>query len=354
MNDRRDRRDPRDRGDEHALRRDQYPEGTGQSRFAQRGFSHEERMHDDDSARRFPGRTGPDPRGSQGEPYGSGGSYGYGGGFEHGGERGYENRGPGGRPGPGNEEFYESTGGFGHDVSGYGRQGLGWPGRNEQRLGTSGAASDRHQPAPRDDSRKGYSQDSGYAQSGGERPESGQGGQGGGGYGRGYGPSSAHSDGRGHEGGGRGTQRFEGRTSGGQPGRGRFYGTMPKGYSRSDERIREDVCDRLSHGHIDPSDVSVTVQEGVVTLEGFVISRSEKFHAEEVADSVLGVKDVENRLRVRRDQPARGEQQTEADTKASTAQSGGATQTLSESETMNEAQSKETARSKSNTNGARS
>jgi osmotically-inducible protein OsmY len=285
--------DSRDRSDQ----RDQ----VGRSGFAQRGQSHEERMSEDDSARRFPGeaRTREDarydqsrraPQPQQREPYGSGGSYGYGGGFEHQGERGYEEP-QRGNYGRGAEEFYEATGGFGHDV-GYGREGLGYPGRGEDRYGSSGSQGFRRPPQPRDDARGGYTQDSGFAQSGGARKESGQGASG---YGRGV----QHSDGAGHEGGGRGG-RFFGNSSGGQPGRGRFYGRTPQGYTRSDERIREDVCDQLSHGHIDPSDISVKVEGGVVTLEGFAESRAEKFHAEEVTDSVLGVKDIENRLRIRK------------------------------------------------------
>jgi len=321
-NDRGNPRDPRGPGQQQGGR--DYT--GGQSRFAQRGLSHEERMHDDDSARRFPGQTGPGPRAtSDGGSYGSGGSYGYGGGFEHDGEGGYD-EGPVRDPGHGRDEFYESTGGFGHDVSGYGRHGLGHPGRGERRLGSPGSAGQRRAPHPsHDDPRQGYSQDSGYAQSGGSRPEGfpQRGGP------SGYGPSRAHSDGRGHEGGGPGAQRFSGQTPSGQPGRGRFYGRTPQGYTRSDERIREDVCDQLSHGHFDPSEVSVTVEQGVVTLQGFVASRQDKFHAEEVADSVMGVKDVDNRLRIKRDQPSQQ-----------------ATQQASEPS--------ETPRSKNNTNGARS
>jgi len=277
----------------------------GRSRFAQRGVSYEERMRDDDSAQRFPGsaRTREDERYDQrsADPrrdgwYGSGGSYGYGGGFEHQGEQGYrapEERGAYGR---GDEEFYETTGGFGYNVSAYGAEGLGYPGADEDRYGSRGAGGRKPEPQ-RDDPRKGYAQDSGYAQSGGARPEHT-------GQGSGYGSSDQHSDGRGHEGGG--TRRFFGSSSaGGQPGRGRFYGRTPQGYTRSDERIREDVCDRLSHGHIDPSDITVKVEGGVVTLEGFANSRADKFHAEEVADAVLGVRDIDNRLRVRKAESTR-------------------------------------------------
>jgi hypothetical protein len=76
----------------------------------------------------------------------------------------------------------------------------------------------------------------------------------------------------------------------------------PKGYKRSDDRIREDVSDRLAHqDELDPSDIEVMVSNGEVTLSGTVQSRHEKFIAEEIADSVSGVSDVHNQLRVRRE-----------------------------------------------------
>lgn len=79
---------------------------------------------------------------------------------------------------------------------------------------------------------------------------------------------------------------------------GRFHGKGPKGYMRSDERIREDVCECLSGGHIDASDIEVTVQDGEVTLSGFVMDRRTKRMAEELLDQVRGIKNTENKLRV--------------------------------------------------------
>ncbi|WP_175821515.1 BON domain-containing protein [Burkholderia sp. BCC0419] len=76
----------------------------------------------------------------------------------------------------------------------------------------------------------------------------------------------------------------------------------PKGYTRSDERIREDVCERLAHAlEIDVSDVSVQVNEGRVELEGTVPARWMRHDIEDLADGCMGVRDVENRVRVRRD-----------------------------------------------------
>ena len=80
--------------------------------------------------------------------------------------------------------------------------------------------------------------------------------------------------------------------------RARHRGKGPKSYRRSDERIREDVNDQLSEGYLDASEIEVTVVDGVVTLSGTVNSRSDKRRAEDLADDVRGVKNVENRLRV--------------------------------------------------------
>lgn len=78
-----------------------------------------------------------------------------------------------------------------------------------------------------------------------------------------------------------------------------FRGRGPKGYRRSDERIREDVNDRLSDGYLDASDIEVAVANTEVTLTGSVNSRLDKRRAEDIAESVSGVTNVENRLRVR-------------------------------------------------------
>ena len=54
-------------------------------------------------------------------------------------------------------------------------------------------------------------------------------------------------------------------------------GKGPKGYTRSDDRIREDVNDRLSDDDmLDASDITVTVSGGEVTLEGRVGPRQGK------------------------------------------------------------------------------
>ena len=82
--------------------------------------------------------------------------------------------------------------------------------------------------------------------------------------------------------------------------RGRFFGRGPKGYRRSDERIREEICDRLmTHPDIDASDIELSVSNGVVTMTGMVEDRHEKRLAEYIAEDAVGVDDVDNRLKVR-------------------------------------------------------
>ena len=77
-------------------------------------------------------------------------------------------------------------------------------------------------------------------------------------------------------------------------------GRGPKGYTRSDERIREDVNDRLTDdGWLDASDIEVQVSSSEVTLTGEVKSREEKRRAEDIADAVSGVKHVQNNLRIK-------------------------------------------------------
>jgi len=57
-------------------------------------------------------------------------------------------------------------------------------------------------------------------------------------------------------------------------------GRGPRNYKRSDNRIEEDINDRLTeHSMIDASDVEVSVQNGEVTLRGHVVWRSRVLHA---------------------------------------------------------------------------
>ena len=79
-------------------------------------------------------------------------------------------------------------------------------------------------------------------------------------------------------------------------------GRGPKGYQRSDDRIHEDVCDRMTDDPIlDPSEIEIDVRQGEVMLTGSVSSREQKRRAEDIAERIGGVRDVTNQLRVTRD-----------------------------------------------------
>lgn len=100
---------------------------------------------------------------------------------------------------------------------------------------------------------------------------------------RGYGESRSGFGSHGHESTG-GTQRRR----------------APKNYTRSDDRIKEDVNDRLMQADIDPSDIEVSVSSGEVTLTGTACCREDKYQAEIIAEGVLGVNEVVNNLRTKK------------------------------------------------------
>jgi hypothetical protein len=79
-------------------------------------------------------------------------------------------------------------------------------------------------------------------------------------------------------------------------------GRGPKDYVRSDASILEEACERLTrHGYVDATGITLKVEEGEVTLEGTVANRKEKRMAEDALESISGVRDIHNRLRVRRE-----------------------------------------------------
>jgi hypothetical protein len=81
-------------------------------------------------------------------------------------------------------------------------------------------------------------------------------------------------------------------------------GRGPRGYRRSDERIREDVSDRLTDDpYLDATEIEVAVAEGEVTLTGVVATREDKRRAERLAEDCTGVSDVQNNVKVRRAGP---------------------------------------------------
>jgi osmotically-inducible protein OsmY len=84
-----------------------------------------------------------------------------------------------------------------------------------------------------------------------------------------------------------------------------YTGRGPKDYRRSDERIREEISDRLTDDYrVDASDITVQVKDGEVTLTGTVATREQKRRAEDLVETTSGVRDVTNGLRVHRDGPS--------------------------------------------------
>jgi len=78
-----------------------------------------------------------------------------------------------------------------------------------------------------------------------------------------------------------------------------YQGHGPKNYTRSDDRIREDVCERLTDSHsLNARDMDVQVKDGLATLSGTVASRDMKREAEDLTHACSGIKDVQNNLRI--------------------------------------------------------
>ena len=83
---------------------------------------------------------------------------------------------------------------------------------------------------------------------------------------------------------------------------GGFRGRGPRGYERPSDRIREDVCEWLTEDdEVDPSDIEVEVERGVVILTGSVPDRQQKRRAEDIAERARGVRDVRNQLEIEGD-----------------------------------------------------
>jgi hypothetical protein len=74
----------------------------------------------------------------------------------------------------------------------------------------------------------------------------------------------------------------------------------PKGYTRSDDRLKEVICEKLTDDPmIDASEINVEVTSQIVKLTGTVDDRSTKYDVEELIERCGGVKDIDNQLRVR-------------------------------------------------------
>jgi BON domain len=106
-----------------------------------------------------------------------------------------------------------------------------------------------------------------------------------------------------------GAQSSYGRSYGNDEGRSRNSGSQqdwreshrgrgPKGYARTDERLHELICERLTDDpRIDASEIHVEVKEQTVKLTGSVPDRRTKYAVEDLVEH-CGAKDIDNQLRV--------------------------------------------------------
>jgi osmotically-inducible protein OsmY len=98
------------------------------------------------------------------------------------------------------------------------------------------------------------------------------------------------------------TGASSGRYQSGLEGQRSYRGMGPQNYSRSDDRIRDDICERLTDDdRIDASQVTIDVNQCTVTLSGTVPERAMRYYAEDLVDDVLGVQSINNQLKVQQD-----------------------------------------------------
>ena len=246
--------------------RGQWNRGGDQGRWSQSGYNRGR-----ESSAQFGG--GPfQGEGSRGQGYGNQGS----------GNQGYGSQGfSGGHYGGFANEGFPGQGNYGGN-RGFSNQGYSGPPFNQGSTGQS-----------RGFSGQGTWNQSGWGQSGqnyGQR------------FGQGYAGPDEGAQGFGGQ--GFGNQSYAGQGSGNRSYTGRyqgrgFAGRGPKGYQRSDERIKEQISERLmDDDDIDASEITLDVKNGEATLTGTVRSREEKRAAEEIAEQSPGVREVQNHLRV--------------------------------------------------------
>jgi len=108
---------------------------------------------------------------------------------------------------------------------------------------------------------------------------------------------------------------------------GQYAGRGPKNWQRSDDRIKEDVNERLTeHSEIDATEIDVQVKNGEVTISGSVDDRRIKRMVEDLVEGVSGVKEVHNQLRA-----SQGGTQPGSSQGGETAKSAGSQTTLAQS-----------------------
>lgn len=144
-----------------------------------------------------------------------------------------------------------------------------------------------------------------------------------------YGNFSGYGMG-GNAGGGYSGGGYSGGSSGGYSGQGQGGRSQqradrkgPKGYTRSDERVKEDLCERLTDAYdLEVENVTIEVKDGKVSISGTVPERHMKHRIEDIASTCSGVKDVENNVRVARSSDNESQSSGSSSTSSSTQQKG--------------------------------
>ena len=109
------------------------------------------------------------------------------------------------------------------------------------------------------------------------------------------------------------SRRFR-QARGGQRGRGPRRTDELQELGDEDARIWNEVSACLTEDwYVDGTEITVSVDNGEVTLDGVVENRAEKRLAEDCADSVPGVADVHNHLRIRQADKSAGEKDDSPD-----------------------------------------
>lgn len=76
-----------------------------------------------------------------------------------------------------------------------------------------------------------------------------------------------------------------------------YRGKGPKNFIRNDESLREEVCEALlMNPDLDPENLEVKVNEGVVFLSGHVRVPEDRYLAEDLARDISGVNEVVNHI----------------------------------------------------------
>ena len=77
----------------------------------------------------------------------------------------------------------------------------------------------------------------------------------------------------------------------------------PRSRRKSDESLRQEIREILTaDSELEATEIEIEVEGGAVTLRGAVVDSDARLLAEELVDSLAGVREVHNRLRVEREE----------------------------------------------------